>query len=37
MLSSDNINPKIKIKYWKGGHIDNIFTQIKKAKIIDKK
>ena len=36
LLSTNNLEPNISLKYWKGGNVDNIFIQLKKMKSTDK-
>jgi hypothetical protein len=32
LLSTNNLDPNLSVKYWKGKNVDNIFVQIKKIK-----
>jgi hypothetical protein len=37
LLSTNNLEPNISLKYWKGTNVDNIFVQLKKMKYTIKK
>jgi hypothetical protein len=37
LLSTNNLDNNIALKYWKGRSVDNLFVQIKKMKSIVKK
>jgi len=37
LLSTNNLQTDLSLKYWKGSNVDNIFVQLKKMKYTIKK